>query len=92
VRRAGRCAARLQVGEKKASLWVCSVGADCSGIRLGGQLARGEELQQVASGSSGGVSGRAGRAEASAADDLLEFARWEAVGGSPRPVMRFGGC
>jgi len=69
-----RVGVRLQAGEKKASLRVCSVGAEEFGDALGGQAGEGNScLQQVGSGSTGGVSGRAGRAEASAADDLLEF-------------------
>jgi hypothetical protein len=43
-------------------------------MRFGGQLARG-----AVAALSGGVSGRAGRAEASAADDLLEFSQWKAA-------------
>ena len=53
-------------------------------MRLGGQAGEGNSCSKWAVETVEGLSGRAGRAEAFAADDLLEFAQWEAVGGSGR--------
>ena len=68
---AGRCASAgwRKEGELEGLFGWCRRVRGCAW----GAGWRGEQLQQVGSGSTGGVSGRAGRAEASAADDLLEF-------------------
>jgi hypothetical protein len=74
---------RLQAGEKKASLRVCSVGAEEFGDALGGQLARGAASGQWR----GEAGGRPGQRR------LRRMICLNSLSGSCRgPVMQFGGC
>lgn len=74
-------AGRRKEGELMGLFGWCRLFGDTLGV---GSWREGKSCSKWAVETVEGLSGRAGRAEAFAADDLLEFAQWEAVGGSGR--------